>query len=111
MRIIRLVLSLLIMLAGALPGVPATADDYQRPDHDRARTALREGRVLPLEEIMARANADFPGEVLDVEFEEEHGRFLYEIKKITTDGRIMKLEYDAATGALLKTEGRDRAGR
>ena len=111
MRIIRLVLPLLIMLAGALPGVPATADDYRRPDHDRARTALREGRVLPLEEIMARANADFPGEVLDVEFLEEHGRFLYEIKKITTDGRIMKLEYDAATGALLKTEGRDRAGR
>jgi uncharacterized membrane protein YkoI len=116
MRIFRLALPVFAMLAVATPTFPAAADDhqshdYERHDHDRARNALREGRVLPLEEIMAKANADFPGEILDVEFEEEDGRVFYEIKKITTDGRIMKLEYDAATGTLLKTKGRDRAGR
>ena len=105
-----------VVLALASTAVPATADDHERHgherhDHDRARSALREGRVLPLEEIMARANAEFPGEVLDVEFEEEHGRVIYEIKKITDEGRIVKLKYDAATGALLKTRGRGRAGR
>jgi uncharacterized membrane protein YkoI len=108
MRIVHL---LVAALAVMLPALPTTADDHERHDHDRARSALREGRVLPLEEIMARANAEFPGEVLDVDFEEEHGRVIYEIKKITDEGRIVKLKYDAATGALLKTGGRGRTGR
>ncbi len=77
----------------------------------RAREALRDGRVLPLETIVAKVARDFPGDILDVEFEEEHGRVIYEVKTITKDGRILELEYDAATGALLETEAKRRHGR
>lgn len=93
------VLALLAALAGG-----ARADDDN--DHERAREALRSGRALPLEEIVAKANAAFPGDILDVEFEDEDGQIVYEIKTITAEGRILKLKYDAATGDLLEVRGR-----
>lgn len=105
MPTLRPALLLGLLLPGLIAGA-ARADD----DHDRAREAVREGRVLPLETIVAKAGADFPGEILDVELDEEHGRIVYEIKTITADGRILKLEYDAASGELLRTKGRGNHG-
>ena len=58
---------------------------------------------------LARAQAVSPGQVIEAELEDEGGLVVYEIRILTTDGRVMKLHYDAATGALLKTK--DRNGR
>lgn len=77
-------------------------------DHERARAALREGRILPLERIVESAKQRFGGEVLDVDLEDEEDGFRYELKLIAADGRILKLDYDAATGDLLRTRGRHR---
>ena len=104
MNAFRAALLFLIFLAAALP---AGADDG---DHERAREALRSGRALPLEAILARVRADFPGDILDVEFEDDDGRIVYEIKTITAEGRVLKLEYDAATGDLLRVRGRNGKG-
>lgn len=90
-------------LAGLLlTGSAALADD----DHDRALEALREGRILKLERIVQMAKERFGGEILDVELEDEDGGFRYELKVMAGDGRILKLEYDAATGDLLRTKAR-----
>ena len=83
-------------------------------DHDRARAALEAGQVRPLAEILERVRRDYPGEVIDVELEESHGRghrfgravpgdddgppIVYEIKVRMADGRIIKACYDALTG-------------
>ncbi len=96
----RFLLSLLLILA--LSPVAALAGD----DHERALEALREGRILPVETIIAAAQKDFGGDVLDVELEDEDEGFVYEIKLIAADGRIMKLDYDAATGQLLRVRQR-----
>lgn len=109
MSTLRLILPTLALLAGLVQA--ASADnggkgELDGDDHDRARDALRSGRALPLEEIVAKANADFPGAILDVELEDEDGRIVYEIKTITAEGRILKLKYDAATGELLRVRGR-----
>ncbi|PWC36049.1 PepSY domain-containing protein [Azospirillum sp. TSO35-2] len=92
-----------VLLLGA--GTPACAGE---DDHDRARDALREGRILPLERIVESARQRFGGDVLDVGLEDEDAGFRYELKMIAPDGRIMRLEYDAATGELLRTKGRHR---
>jgi uncharacterized membrane protein YkoI len=75
-------------------------------DHDRARRAVEEGRVLPLKDILARAQGAYPGQVIEAELEDEGGMVVYEIKMLTADGRVMKLSYNAATGELLKTRAR-----
>lgn len=43
-----------------------------------------------------------PGQVLKVELEKEHGRWLYEFKILQTDGGIVKLEVDAQTAQVLQ---------
>lgn len=96
----RILLSLLLILS--LSPVAARADD----DHERALEALREGRILPVEAIIAAARKDFGGDVLDIELEDEDEGFVYEIKLIADDGRIVKLDYDAATGRLLRVRQR-----
>ena len=78
-------------------------------DHERARAALREGRILPLERIVESAKQRFGGDVLDVDLEDEEDGFRYELKLIAPDGRILKLDYDAATGELLRIKDRHRS--
>lgn len=104
----RLLTSVLVAmpLAAALGVVgataPASARDQER-DHDRARRAVEEGRILPLTEILARARGAYPGQVIAAELEDESGKAIYEIKILRTDGKVTKLHYNAATGELLKT--------
>lgn len=96
---------LIAFLAAALAvgaAAPASASD-----HDRARRAVEEGRILPLKEILARAQAVSPGQVIEAELEDEGGIVIYEIKILTVDSRVMKLSYNAATGELLKTRSRN----
>ena len=75
--------------------------------HDRARRAVEEGQILPLKLILARAEAAYPGQMVETELENEDGVLVYEIKMLTKDGRVMKLLYDAKTGELLEAKGRD----
>ena len=93
-----------LLMAGLAVAGPAVADK----DHDRARRAVEEGRILPLKEILARAQKAEPGQVIEAELEDERGAIVYEIKMLTADGRMLKLYFDAASGALLKVKGRDR---
>lgn len=97
MKNIMLTLAGLLVLSG-----PALADD----DHDRARKAVEQGLVLPFTDILARAESAYPGQLVEAELEEEKGKLVYEIKMLTADGRVVKLEYDARTGELLKTKER-----
>ncbi len=92
-------------MAALLAVSPAWADG----DHDRARRAVEEGRILPLKEILARAEAGHPGQLLEAELDEEHGALIYELKILAKDGRVVKLLYDAETGELLKA--RAKGGR
>lgn len=94
-----------LLLAALLLGSPALADG----DHDRARRAMEEGRILPLRDILARAEAEYPGQLIEAELEDEHGALVYEIKMLSADGRVRKLLYDARSGALIKAKGREGA--
>jgi uncharacterized membrane protein YkoI len=102
-------LSLLVTVAVAGAALEVRADD----DHERARRALEAGEIVPLADILAGVQRDFMGDVLEVELEDEHGRWLYEIKLLAPDGGLIKLQYDARTKELLGGRGRslDKARR
>lgn len=92
-------------LTAVLGAQPAAADDDDDDDdHERAREALERGAILPLARILDIARAETGGRVIEVEFDEDDGRYIYEVELVTPDGRRVKLEIDAATGAILKIE-------
>lgn len=96
--------TLAVVLATALASPLALADSEQ----DRARDAVQTGKVLPLKTVLDRLQREHPGQVLEVELEQEDGRWIYEIKLLQPGGRLVKLEIDAASGAVLQRNGRAR---
>lgn len=85
-------------------GNGASASD--RHDHERARAAVQAGEVLALPTLLERVQRTHPGQVLELELEREHGRWIYEVRLLQTDGQLLKLEVDAATGDVLDAKSR-----
>jgi uncharacterized membrane protein YkoI len=94
----------LLAAAVACGGAAAADDDHEQ---DRARRAVEQGRMLPLREIIQRAESAFAGQVVEAEMEDERGVPTYELKVLTRAGRVVKVRYDARTGALLTANGKE----
>lgn len=68
----------------------------------------RESRdILSFADILKIVRPFIKGEIIETEFENEHGRLVYEIKYIDKAGRVMEIYVDARTGKLLKHEADD----
>lgn len=80
--------------------------DGERASGSQARALRERGRILPMEDILARSRGIQPGQVVEVELEHEDGRYVYEVKIIDDGNRVHKLELDAASGALLRHKSR-----
>lgn len=100
-----------------LAAAPVCAEARGRDDHEQARQALRAGEVLSLQQVLDRLQTTHPGQVLGVELEREDSRWIYEVRLLQADGRLLRLELDARTADVLSAEdrgarrGRDRDAR
>ena len=81
--------------------IDGEGEEREDEDHDAARAAVRHGEAMPLADVLARIAPDLPGEIVEVEFEREHGRWIYEFKVIDITGRFREIYVDAATGRVL----------
>ncbi|MEH6560734.1 MAG: PepSY domain-containing protein [Marinobacter sp.] len=95
--------SITLCLLGSLP---ASADEDWRKLHEEVQA----GRIKPLGEILDGLLQDWKGQVIDVEFEEEDGRRLYEIELLGSEGQVVEFEVDAVTGELIGIEGNNING-
>jgi len=89
----------------ALPPVVGYARDHK--DHERARKALMSGDVLSLRQVLDLVNRDYPGEPVEIEFEDDDGVYVYEIKLLQPAGSVLKMKVNATTGKIIKVKGRD----
>ncbi len=89
-----------------LGSLPASADEDWRKLHEEVQA----GRIKPLGEILDGLLQDWKGQVIDVEFEEEDGRRLYEIELLGSEGQVVEFEVDAVTGELIGIEGNNING-
>jgi uncharacterized membrane protein YkoI len=87
------------------PGA-AAAGERADPDQDRARAAVRAGEAMPLPALLERVQRSHPGQVLRVELEQDDGRWIYELRVLQADGRLLKLEVDARSGEVLEAKTR-----
>ncbi|MEJ2393408.1 MAG: PepSY domain-containing protein [Candidatus Thiodiazotropha sp.] len=81
----------------------AGADDGQM----QARRLVSEGRILPLEQILAGIRQFRPGQILEVEFDEKHHQMIYEIEMLDVKGTVWELKVDAVTGEIIEQELED----
>lgn len=93
-----------LVLGALVPGQALRADDS---DHELARDALQQGRVLPLRQVLDKIEREYQGQVLKIEFERDDGRYVYEIRLLQKDGRVAKLKVDAVDGRVLKIKRKE----
>ncbi|MGQ0729647.1 PepSY domain-containing protein [Acidovorax sp.] len=94
-----------VLWAAALAVPSAWASGKE--DHDRARQAVQAGQVLPLPVVLDRLQREVPGQVLEVELEQERERWIYEIKLLTPAGQLTKVKLDARTAEVLRVRSRE----
>jgi uncharacterized membrane protein YkoI len=75
--------------------------------HDKARRLTEQGVILPLSEILSRIGEQEKGRVLELELEQKHGRYLYEIELLDKQGRVWEFKVDAQDGQILKRDRED----
>jgi uncharacterized membrane protein YkoI len=80
-----------------------TADD----SYLEARQLAREGKILPLEQILHRLDKIQPGQILEVELERERDGVIYEIELLDAEGMVWELKVDAVSGHILEREQED----
>ncbi|CAM3194749.1 PepSY domain-containing protein [Paracoccus nototheniae] len=87
---------------------PASLDAQSAtPDYETARRAVLRGEMLPLERILTLVEADHPGQIVEVELENEDGIWLYEVEVLTPAGHLIEIDLDARTGEILGYEEED----
>lgn len=66
-------------------------------DHDHAQGLRHDGEIMPLAEILGRA--ELAGmRVLEAELEREQGSLVYELQLLDGSGQVHKRYFDAANG-------------
>ncbi|MGM0832426.1 PepSY domain-containing protein [Halomonas qinghailakensis] len=89
------------VFAIALAGSAAIADQHWETLHSE----VRRGDVVPLESILDWLEANYIGEVIEVEIEREDGHVEYEIKLLGAQNQVVEFEFDGHSGQLMKIEG------
>lgn len=69
------------------------------------------GAVLPIETVLAQVRQSVQGEVVGVDLEREKGIWVYEVKVISPDGRLIEIYVDAHAGNVLSQHSRRKGFR
>lgn len=72
-----------------------------------ARQLLKEGKIMPLQEILSKAKVIKPGQVIETDLEKDDGRYIYELEILDEQGQVWELELDAQTGEFVELENED----
>jgi uncharacterized membrane protein YkoI len=75
-------------------------------DQVEAREGVRNGRLVPLSEVLRRIARSYPGRMLDASLRElVPGSPVYVVIWLTPDGRRLTIWADARTGDIMRVEG------
>lgn len=76
-------------------------------DTPTVRQLVQEGKVIPLEQLLATHRERLQGRILDMEVERERGRVVYELEFIDEQGVVREAQIDAQTGEWIKDKVSD----
>ena len=79
--------------------LPSHASD----DHEQARQLVEQGDILPLELVLSNLPEQVE-RILKVELEQEHGRRVYEVEILNSQGQVKEYVFDAKNGKIIKME-------
>lgn len=104
-------ITVLLWLQLTALAVSASASEEWHVEREMQRREVQQlvarGEILPLQALLAKLPVPTPGRLLEVEFELEEGRYVYEMEFLTPGGSVIEYKVDAASGEVLKSEVED----
>ncbi len=82
------------------PGGDSLGADW-REQQDEARQGVKQGRYVPLGQVIAQINRRTPGYQLDAGLEQSNGRAVYRVRWAAANGRRIDYIVDAVSGSIL----------
>ncbi len=76
--------------------------------HDKARDAMKSGRIVSLSVIRQRIQQSFPGKIVDVrliEPKKNNRPYIYLVKVLRKDGRLLVVKINAANAEIVAVKG------
>jgi uncharacterized membrane protein YkoI len=92
---------LLCALALTLASLPAAAVS----DQDRARQAVEQGQALPLNAVLKSIKRQCKGRVLDAQLLQGGRGWIYRVRVLTREGKVVDLAVDAQSGQMIGGSG------
>ena len=82
-------------------GASAWADDKEAKVTDLVKDAK-----VTIDQAIKTASEKVPGTVVEAELEKKHGKTVWEVEVLGTDGNVTEVHIDAATGTVIDTEAK-----
>jgi uncharacterized membrane protein YkoI len=73
-------------------------------EQDSVRRMQQHGDILPLEQILRKADEQHAGRVLESELERNDGDYVYDVEVVDDQGRVWEMRFDARSGEVLNQE-------
>ena len=97
------------VVAGGADQASVESDAAQEGvDQDRARRAVLDGEIMSLRHVLAGVEARYDGRILDVFLKDQEAGlygWVYDIRLLLPDQRVLLLRIDAGTGHILMVDG------
>ena len=100
MNLYTLAALLAISLVAAF-GTTAWSDDKEGKVTDLVKDAK-----VTIEQAIKSAVEKAPGTVVEAELEKKHGKTVWEVEVVGSDGNVTEVHIDAATGTIIDTEAK-----
>ncbi|KLV05442.1 hypothetical protein ABT56_12105 [Photobacterium aquae] len=75
-------------------------------DHDDVMHAVEQGLIQPYSSLQETVARQLHGRIIKVELEEDDGIWVYELKLLAPDNRIIRVEYEAKSLSMIEIKGR-----
>ena len=76
-------------------------DDDDRRRLEDVHDGVRKGKLKPLSQILASVRRHSPGDVVSVKLRREGDRYVYRIRMIDANGKLIRITVDAASSAIM----------
>jgi uncharacterized membrane protein YkoI len=94
-------LAIALALAASLAR-PAAAEEPMRCfNRNEQRTAIAEGRAVPLARVRQTVHERTPGELVRARLCQESNRLIYLLTVLARDGKVMRVTVDATNGTVI----------
>jgi len=79
-------------------------DSSKESHQGTIRRAVQQKKILPLGEIKRIVEKKTKSEIIKIELERKNRRWVYELKIVNRQGRLLEVYVDASNGTILKTK-------